>query len=815
MKEQYRGEKPNSEKKTGKPYEKRGNKSNEGKSSYGKREERAPRGEFERREGKPYEHRESKPRFDKHEERAPRREFERREGKPYEHRESKPRFDKREERAPRGEFERREGKPYEHRESKPRFDKREERAPRGEFERREGKPYEHRESKPRFDKREERAPRGEFERREGKPYEHRESKPRFDKREERAPRGEFERREGKPYEHRESKPRFDKRDRYDSFNRYDGFDHREPRGERPEFERRDRDSKPYPPREERPEFERRDRDSKPYPPRGERPEFERHDRDSKPYPPRGERPEFERRDRDSKPYPPRGERSEFERRDRDSKPYPPRGERPEFERRDRDSKPYPPRGGFERRDGRFGVDRNHGVNANPDGFKIVTARDAALSALRDVVRNGAYSSQALDRSLNAVELSPEDRRLAASIFFFAVENRLYIEWALSHLMQTKAEPLVEDVMHVAAAQILFMDRIPDHAATDEAVKQVRAFGREGLTGLVNGVLRSLTRARDAGELTLPDRDTEPEKYLSVRYSFSEAAAKRLIASYGIDEAEAIASYTPAERAQTVRPNLMKTDIADFERRLDEAGYMWHESAVPGAYRILAAGDLSATDDYRRGMFAIQGESSQLAALAMEAKPGMQILDACAAPGGKTCLMAEAMRGVGRVFAWDLHEHRVELIRAAARRLGLENVRPMTHDARRAPESMMLSMDAVLVDAPCSGLGVIADKPDVKYRLNDEELDGLPDIQKSILDACAKCVRPGGRLVYSTCTILPEENQNQVRAFLERHPEFEMDENVNYLPEVLRPHAESGMISILPNRDGMEGFFIARMRRRED
>ena len=461
------------------------------------------------------------------------------------------------------------------------------------------------------------------------------------------------------------------------------------------------------------------------------------------------------------------------------------------------------------------MDRNHGVNANPDGFKIVTARDAALSALRDVVRNGAYSSQALDRSLNAVELSPEDRRLAASIFFFAVENRLYIEWALSHLMQTKAEPLVEDVMHVAAAQILFMDRIPDHAATDEAVKQVRAFGREGLTGLVNGVLRSLTRARDAGELTLPDRETEPEKYLSVRYSFSEAAAKRLIASYGIDEAEAIASYTPAERAQTVRPNLMKTDIADFERRLDESGYMWHESAVPGAYRILAAGDLSATDDYRRGMFAIQGESSQLAALAMEAKPGMQILDACAAPGGKTCLMAEAMRGVGRVFAWDLHEHRVELIRAAARRLGLENVRPMTHDARRAPESMMLSMDAVLVDAPCSGLGVIADKPDVKYRLNDEELDGLPDIQKSILDACAKCVRPGGRLVYSTCTILPEENQNQVRAFLERHPEFEMDENVNYLPEVLRPHAESGMISILPNRDGMEGFFIARMRRRED
>ena len=679
MKEQYRGEKPNSEKKTGKPYEKRGNKSNEGKSSYGKREERAPRGEFERREGKP----------------------------------------------------------YEHRESKPRFDKREERAPRGEFERREGKPYEHRESKPCFDKREERAPRGEFERREGKPYEHRESKPRFDKREERAPRGEFERREGKPYEHRESKPRFDKRDRYDSFNRYDGFDHREPRGERAEFERRDRDSKPYPPR----------------------------------------------------------------------------GERPEFERRDRELKPYPPRGGFERRDGRFGADRNHGVNANPDGFKIVTARDAALSALRDVVRNGAYSSQALDRSLNAVELSPEDRRLAASIFFFAVENRLYIEWALSHLMQTKAEPLVEDVMHVAAAQILFMDRIPDHAATDEAVKQVRAFGREGLTGLVNGVLRSLTRARDAGELTLPDRETEPEKYLSVRYSFSEAAAKRLIASYGIDEAEAIASYTPAERAQTVRPNLMKTDIADFERRLDEAGYMWHESAVPGAYRILAAGDLSATDDYRRGMFAIQGESSQLAALAMEAKPGMQILDACAAPGGKTCLMAEAMRGVGRVFAWDLHEHRVELIRAAARRLGLENVRPMTRDALKHREELDGTMDIVLLDAPCSGLGVMSEKPDVKYRVTAQSVDELVQLQSNLLDAVCPYVKKGGTLVYSTCSVLKDENVRQAEKFLARHPEFELLPLPETIPASVRQYETTGL-QLLPQRDGIEGFYMCRMRRKK-
>ena len=173
-----------------------------------------------------------------------------------------------------------------------------------------------------------------------------------------------------------------------------------------------------------------------------------------------------------------------------------------------------------------------------------------------------------------------------------------------------------------------------------------------------------------------------------------------------------------------------------------------------------------------------------------------------------------MNGVGRVYAWDLHDHRVELIRAAAKRLGLENVRPMTHDARRAPDSMLMSMDAVLVDAPCSGIGVIADKPDVKYHASAEEFEKLPKIQAQILDACAKCVRPGGRLVYSTCTILPEENQEQIRAFLHRNPEFEMDLSERWLPEALRANMQDGMLTILPNRDHMEGFFIARLIRRD-
>ena len=468
------------------------------------------------------------------------------------------------------------------------------------------------------------------------------------------------------------------------------------------------------------------------------------------------------------------------------------------------------RAGTQRRHGGEGGEkRNRGLREE----RPKTARDVALAALGDVVRNQAYASQALDRALTEAELSPEDRRLAASLFYFAVENRLQIEWALGKLLETRPEPVVNDILHLAAAQILFMDKIPDHAAVDEAVKMVRNAGRGGLDKLVNGVLRSLIRARDAGELALPDREAQPEEYLSIRCSLAMPAVKRLAAAYGVELAEQIAGFAPEQRTITVRPNTTRIDGAAFEAMLDREGFAWKHGAAENAYILSGAGSLAGHEGYRDGLFSIQGESSMLAAQAVEARRGMQILDACAAPGGKTCLMAEAMGGSGRVHAWDVHPHRVELVRAAARRLGLENVRPAVHDARRPMESMELAMDAVLVDAPCSGLGVMSDKPDVKFRVTEEELTNLLPLQRQILENCAQMVKVGGRLVYSTCTILPEENEQQVRAFLERHGEFEMDADDSWLPERFRGRMESGMLQLLPGRDGVEGFFIARMRRR--
>ena len=465
-----------------------------------------------------------------------------------------------------------------------------------------------------------------------------------------------------------------------------------------------------------------------------------------------------------------------------------------------------------------GGSRRQSANGRADGASRRqppkdSPRAVALRALQDVVRADAYAAQALDRQLSAARLMPEDKRLASSMFYFAVENRLYIETMLSSFMDAKPEPVVNDILHIAAAQILFMDRIPDHAAVDEAVKQVRAAGREGLTGLVNAVLRSLIRARDAGELKLPDRGAEPVRWLSVKHSVAPVIAERLIAAYGLDTAAEIVACQEQGRSQTVRYNRMRTDAAAFERWLDEQKLQWKRGMVEDAYIVTGAGNLADTDGYRRGLFSIQGESAMLAALAVQAKPGMQVLDACAAPGGKTCLMAERMGGAGRVYAWDVHEHRVQLIRAAARRLGLDNVRATVYDARQPMEGLRLSMDAVLVDAPCSGLGVIADKPDIKYRASAQALDALPGIQLQILEAASQAVKPGGRLVYATCTVLPNENEAVVRAFLAKHPEFQPDSGAEWLPEALRPKLVGGMIQLLPNHDGLEGFFIARMRRK--
>ncbi len=442
----------------------------------------------------------------------------------------------------------------------------------------------------------------------------------------------------------------------------------------------------------------------------------------------------------------------------------------------------------------------------------LAARRVAYRVLCEVAENGAYAALALDRHLTRSGLSLADRHLAASLVYDTLDNQMRLDWALAKFLQKEdTDTKLRVILRLGACQLLLYDKIPESAAVNTAVSLCKDAGLEGLSGVCNAILRNLIRGRE--EIVYPDETQEPEKFLSVMFSVPEELVRMLIADYGYAAAKAIVSYRQREAGATVRPNLMQLDHAAFEKLLNGKVWQWQKGQSPDAYIIHGAADIAKDADFQAGRFSIQSESSMFAALALTVRPGMQVLDVCAAPGGKTCYLAERMNGTGRVQSWDLHEHRVRLIEAQARRLHLDNVRPMARDATVLRDELVQTMDAVLLDAPCSGTGVMAGKPDVKYRINAEGVEALTETQRKLLDTCCQYVKRGGQLVYSTCSILPEENARQLHAFLERHPEFELMPLPETFPAHLRDHAGADGLQILPCRDGLDGFFIALMRRK--
>lgn len=442
----------------------------------------------------------------------------------------------------------------------------------------------------------------------------------------------------------------------------------------------------------------------------------------------------------------------------------------------------------------------------------------ALNTLQDVTRSDAYASIALGNRLRESKLDQRDKDLVTELVYGTLERLLSIDYMLDARMERpNADSLVRDILRVGAYQILYLTRIPGSAAVDESVKLAKAMQREPFAGFINAVLRTLLRDKEAGTLGWPDPEGDPVRYLSVMHSMPEWIVARLIDAYGMDEAERIAGYRPdEERTMTVRRTKEMVTPAAFEAMMTQKGWTWKPARLEGCYYVSGIGDVGIDKAYLEGLYSIQGEGSVLAAMAVSPRRAGNILDACAAPGGKTACIAALMEGTGRVHAWDIHEHRVEMIRSMVKRLRLYSVRPAVRDAAVLREELLLSMDAVLVDAPCTGFGVMLSKPDVKSRQSEESLAALVEVQKALLDTCCQYVKPGGTLVYSTCTILPEENSGQVERFLERHPEFTPDGDGlrEALPEFIRDRVEGCMLQLQAHRDHVEGFFIARMRRRD-
>ena len=455
--------------------------------------------------------------------------------------------------------------------------------------------------------------------------------------------------------------------------------------------------------------------------------------------------------------------------------------------------------------------RNGMNDRKPAPMEGLAARRTALKVIRQVTEGGAYASLALDAALKNSGLNSADRRLVSRLVYDTLDRMIWLDYVLAQVMaRPDTDIKLRNILRLGACQILLEDRIPESAATNLCVQLCAENGMPGLKGVCNGILRNLIRKKD--EFEFPDPETDPEKAASIRHSVPGWIWRRLREDYG-DEAEEILRFRNKDEGWLLRPNLTRIDDAGFETLLDKKVWQKERSELPHAWKITGAMDISRDADYLQGHFSIQSGGSMLACLAMDVKRGQQILDCCSAPGGKACYMAEMMNGTGRIQAWDIHEHRTALIQAQARRLGLENIRPMVRDATRLRDELTGTMDGVLLDAPCSGLGFMAQKPDLKLRVTEESLKELTELQAKLLDTVSAYVKPGGTLVYSTCSILKDENERQAEAFLQRHPEFEETELPETIPERYRRERKRGL-QLLEYRDGVEGFYICRMRRKD-
>ena len=427
---------------------------------------------------------------------------------------------------------------------------------------------------------------------------------------------------------------------------------------------------------------------------------------------------------------------------------------------------------------------------------MASAREAVLKGLYRIDTEEAYTNQVLKEILDSAAVLPVDRGFVTELLTGVVRNRLRLDYVIeqfSKIKLKKLSPWVHQVLRMGIYQILFMDRVPDSAACNESVKLARRYSHGGAQGYVNGLLRSV--AREKGKISLPEDKTER---MSVEYSCPQWLTEKLVCQYGADTCEKILKASQEKFPVSLRVNRLRATAEELQKRLETEGI----TALPDPnhpYRLLVEGALNVAESqaYRDGLYSIQNSSSMAAIEMLSPKPGDTILDLCAAPGGKTAYAAELMENRGKVVAFDIHPHKTKLIAKSAKRLGISIVEVSVQDATEFLPVWEQKADKILADVPCSGIGVIHKKPDIKWHRTLEDVAELCKIQKKILRNAARYVKPAGVLVYSTCTILREENQEQIGAFLQENSDFVLEKE-----QTLFTHETGG-----------SGFYIAKLIRK--
>jgi len=445
--------------------------------------------------------------------------------------------------------------------------------------------------------------------------------------------------------------------------------------------------------------------------------------------------------------------------------------------------------------------------------KKAGAREVALEILTRVEERKSYSNLELKYVLDNTALSAPDVGLVTELVYGTIQRRNTLEYVLNQFLKgnKKMQNWVRELLLLSLYQIRYLDRVPERAAVHEAVEIAKRKGHQGIASLVNGVLRNVLRQPDIWD-RLPN---QPIAALALQESHPEWLVKRWLKQYGEAETKFICHSNNLPPHPSVRVNTLKATREELLTQMANGQLEAKASTLSPFGITLDGGNAANTRWFQEGYCTIQDESSMLVAPALGAKPGDRVLDACAAPGGKTTHIAELMGNEGEIVACDVHPHKEQLIRQTANRLGIAIIETVVSDALELPDKNLGTFDRILLDAPCTGFGVIRRKPDLKWNKSEKDIQDISAIQYKLLERVSSMLAPGGVMVYSTCTMEPEENQLLVEKFVAEHPSFELDRTLGEdLPDTVtaKLDASKGYIQLLPHHFQSDGFFIARLKR---
>jgi 16S rRNA (cytosine967-C5)-methyltransferase len=426
-----------------------------------------------------------------------------------------------------------------------------------------------------------------------------------------------------------------------------------------------------------------------------------------------------------------------------------------------------------------------------------------------VENTDSYLDKLIENEFKSDNLNDKDKKLLNELTNGVIRNKLRIDWVIKQFYKgdfIKINPVIKNTLRVAIYQFLFCDKIPEYAIVNEAVESIKLAINEKQSKLVNAILRNILRQKD--KISFPDPDKDRIQYLSVYHSHPDWMVKRWVDRYGYDSTEIMLVHNNKPKDTSIRINFLKTNREKVELELISKKIKFERTELSDRFlTIKNIGELSTLDLFTNGEIYIQDISAGLPVILLDPQEGERIIDFCAAPGGKTTFIAEMMKNKGEIIAIDVYDKRLKILDENSKRLGISIIKSIAYDARTVSLDIA---DRVLVDAPCSGFGTLSKKPDIKWKQNWQQIEKLNQLQYEILCNASRHVKTGGVLVYSTCTIEPEENENIISKFLQSHTNFEIENANNFISSTVVN--EQGFIQTLPHIHNVDGSFAARLKR---